>query len=135
MTRLEEMGIERSLVASSLFVVLAQRLVRVLCPRCRRPTVCQGGELAELDFELPAGQTLYQPGGCEECGGLGYTGRTGVFEMLIFDDEMRQAVAANVDEEALARMAREKGYRSYREDAARKVLLGVTTVEEVLQAI
>ena len=133
-TRLEEMGIERSLVASSLFVVLAQRLVRVLCPRCRRPTVCQGNELEELDFELPAGQTLYAPGGCEECGGLGYTGRTGVFEMLIFDDEMRQAVAANVDEEALAALARDKGYRSYREDAARKVLLGITTVEEVLQA-
>ena len=133
--RLEEMGIERSLVASSLFVVVAQRLVRVLCARCRVPEVCRGDELEALGYELPAGQTLYRPGGCEECGGAGYAGRTGVFELLVFDDELRGAINAGADEEALAAVARERGYRSYREDAARKVLLGITSVEEVMQAI
>ena len=133
--RLEEMGIERSLVASSLFVVLAQRLVRVLCARCRVPTVCRGNELEEIGYALPAGQTLYQPDGCEECGGAGYVGRTGVFELLVFAAERRQAVSAGADEETLTTLAQGKGFQSYREDAARKVLLGITTVDEALQAI
>ena len=128
------MGIDRALVAS-LFVVLAQRLVRVLCARCRVQTVCRCDELAEVGYELPAGQTLYRSGGCEECGGAGYVGRTGVFELLVFDDELRQAVNAGADEEVLATLARGKGLHSYREDAARKVLLGITPVDEALQAI
>ena len=133
--RMEEMGIERSLLASAMFVVLAQRLVRVLCSQCRVPTPCAGDELAEIGLELPAGYTIYRPGGCKACGGSGYVGRTGVFEMLVFDDELRQMVNSGASEEDLSGFARAKGYRSYREDAADKVLLGITTVEEALQAI
>ena len=107
--RLEEMGIERSLLASALFVVLAQRLVRVLCARCRVPTTCTGDELLEIGIELPAGHTLYRPGGCPDCGGSGYVGRTGVFELLVFDDEMRQEVNAGTGEEALTEARAREG--------------------------
>ena len=133
--RLEEMGIEKSLLASALFVVLAQRLVRVVCKQCRVAYPCAGDEFAEIGLELPSGHPIYRAAGCKACGGAGYAGRTGVFEMLVFDDELRQAINTAGGEEAFIELARTKGYRSYREDAAEKVLLGVTTVEEALQAI
>ncbi len=133
--RLEEMGIERHLLASALFVVMSQRLVRILCPACREAYPCTGREFAELSLELPAGETIYRAVGCRNCEGSGYTGRTGIFEMLILDDQMREAVNAGTDEDAFARLARTRGYRSYREDGAEKVLLGVTSVDEVLKAV
>ena len=133
--RLEEMGIERHMLASALFVVMSQRLVRILCPACREAYPCAGKELAELGLELPAGEAIYRAVGCRKCEGTGYNGRTGIFEMLILDEELRDAVNAGTAEDAFARLARTKGYRSYREDGAEKVLLGITSVEEVLQAI
>ena len=133
--RLEEMGIERHLVASALLVVLSQRLVRVLCPACRRKTECVGNELAEIGIELPAGATVYLPGGCRRCEGSGYVGRTGIFEMLILTENLRQEINDGVPEDAFAQTARTGGYREYREDGAEKVLLGITTAEEVLKAI
>ena len=133
--RLEEMGIEKSLLASAMFVVLAQRLVRVLCSNCRVAYPCTGDELLEIGIALPGGHAIYRAGGCKACEGAGYVGRTGVFELLIFDDELRQMINTATGEEALAELARAKGYRTYREDAAEKVLLGITTVEEAIQAI
>jgi general secretion pathway protein E len=73
--------------------------------------------------------------GCDRCGDAGYLGRTGIFEMVVFDEELRKAVNAGATEEDLARLARKQGFRGYREDGAEKVLLGITTFEEVLQAI
>ena len=134
-TRLEEIGIERHLLASSLFVVIAQRLVRIVCPHCREAYDCVGDELAEVGLELPAGSPVFRPKGCRRCDATGYLGRTGVFEMLVFDDELRQAVNDGAGETELYGMAHRKGYRGYREDAAMKILLGVTTVDEVLKAI
>ena len=133
--RLEEMGIERHLLASALFVVMAQRLVRVLCPDCREAYPCRGNELAEIGLELPAGEAIYRAVGCRRCESSGYIGRTGVFEMLILDDDLRQEINAGASEEVFVRVARTKGYRSYREDGAEKVLLGITSVDEVLKAI
>jgi general secretion pathway protein E len=133
--RLEEIGIERHLVASSLFVVLAQRLVRVLCPHCRTAYECAGDELASIHIMLSPGDPIYRAVGCRRCEGTGYTGRTGAFEMLVLDDDLRQAITDGVDEGTLTSMARKKGYREYREDAAVKVLLGLTSVDEVLQAV
>lgn len=133
--RLEEMGIERHLLASSLFVVLAQRLVRVLCPHCREGFACTGHELADIGLALPPGETIYRAVGCRQCAGSGYVGRTGVFEMLIFDEELREAVNTGAGESVLGELAYKKGFRGYREDAAAKVLQGLTTVEEVAQAI
>ena len=133
--RLEEMGIERHLLSSALFVLLAQRLVRVLCPACREAYPCRGDEMLEIGIELPEGETIYRSKGCDACEQTGYTGRTGIFEMMVFDEELRQAVNSDAGEDELARLARTKGFRGYREDGAEKVLLGITSVEEVLQAI
>jgi len=132
--RLEEMGIERNQLASALLVVVAQRLVRVLCPVCRQPYECTGEELREIGIELPVGGTIYRPKGCPACRDTGYIGRTGIFEMIVFDEDMREAVTNGADERALAELARTKGYRSYRADGAEKLLLGITSAEEVLQA-
>ena len=134
-TRLEEIGIERHLLASSLFVIMAQRLVRVPCAHCRETYACKSDELAEVGIELPEGSEIYRAKGCRRCDGTGYLGRTGVFEMLIFDDELRQAVNDGAGEAELYALAHRKGYRGYREDAAMKVLLGLTTVDEVLKAV
>ena len=99
--RLEEMGIERHLLASALFVVMSQRLVRVLCPACREAYPSTGHELAEIGLELPAGETIYRAKGCRQCEGTGYIGRTGIFEMLILDEELREHVNAGASEDAL----------------------------------
>ena len=133
--RLEEIGIERHLVATSLFVVMAQRLVRILCPHCRQPYQSTGDELSSIGVALPAGKTIHRAGGCRQCEGSGYVGRTGIFEMVIFDEELRQAVNAGMNADDFTVLARTKGYRSYREDAAEKVLAGITTADEVLQAV
>ena len=132
--RLEEMGLERHQIASALLVVIAQRLVRVLCPVCREPHECTGEELRDIDIELPVGGTIYRPKGCPACTQTGYMGRTGIFEMVVFDEEMRQAVNSGADERALREIAKTEGYRSFRADGAEKLLLGITSAEEVLQA-
>ena len=133
-SRLIEMGLERKLLSSALSLVLAQRLVRVLCRACRQPYACQGNELEDLGFELPEGETIYRPVGCRKCEGTGYVGRTACFEMLIFDEELRAALNGEADGDQFMKLARTKGFRTYREDAAQKVLLGVTSVEDVLKA-
>ena len=115
--------------------MLAQRLVRVLCPHCRRPYETKGDELESIGFTLDPGQTIYASAGCDHCLGTGFQGRTGIFELLVFDDEIRKALGEGIDEQALAAMAGERGYCGYRQDGALKVLLGVTTVEEILQAV
>lgn len=132
-SRLLDMGLDRPLLSSAVSAVLAQRLVRVLCRNCRRQVSCEGNELAELGFELPEGATIYAPAGCRKCEGTGYAGRTGVFELLVLDDELRAALNGGLSEDPFTKLARDKGFRSYREDAAQKVLLGTTSVEEVLK--
>ncbi len=132
--RLEEMGIEPHLVASALFVVLSQRLVRIVCDACRQPYPCEGNELAGMGIELNPGETLYRAVGCRRCEGTGYLGRTGIFEMLVLDEEIRQPVNNGIEEDDLLKLARQKGFASYREDGAMKVLLGITTVDEVLRS-
>lgn len=134
-SRLQDMGIERYQVASALLMIIAQRLVRVLCPHCRRPVAAVGNELESLGFDFEPGTTIYEPAGCEHCLKTGFRGRTGLFELLVIDEAIRKAVSDGADEAALAALASEKGFRSYRYDGAEKVLLGVTTVEEVLQAV
>jgi len=134
-SRLQDMGIERYQVASALRMVLAQRLVRVLCEHCRQPYAALGNELEDIGMGFEPGSILYTPAGCEQCLGTGFRGRTGLFELLVMDDDLRRAVSEGSGEAELEAMTAERGFRTYRYDGAEKVLLGITTVEEVLQAV
>ena len=132
--RLEEMGMDRSQMASALIMLVAQRLVRVLCPACRRPVTSTGREMIDIGIEWDPGATIYESVGCEECEGSGFRGRTGIFEVLVLNDAIRQAVQQGTSQEEILTMARGNGFRPYREDGAGKVLLGLTSAAEVRDA-
>ena len=132
-TRLVDMGVEPYLLASALVGVLAQRLVRKVCPHCRveRPLP----DAARRALGLPeSARTSWHAEGCPECGQSGYRGRTGIHELLILDDGLRAGVHDGVSDQALRERARAQGMRSLREDGGRWVAAGVTSVEEVLSA-
>jgi general secretion pathway protein E len=162
-TRLVEMGIEPFLVRSSVMALLAQRLVRVLCPSCKEPYTASLHELGEIgvdpersrqrrerklspkyvtygveyepvgvhDGQLP---TVYRAKGCDACLGTGFIGRLGIYELFVMDDAVGPMVLRNADAQSLKRVAMERGMDSLRDDGARKVLEGVTTVAEVVAA-
>jgi type II secretion system protein E len=133
LTRLVDMDIEPYLVASSLEAVLAQRLVRVICPGCKEPL--SASEMAPLrrrfGDELPA--TLYKGRGCRRCQGTGYRGRVGIFEMMVVTDELRSLVLENAAAHELRKVAERQGMRSLRDDGFRQLAEGRTTIEEVLR--
>jgi len=132
MTRLQDMGIEPFLLSSSLLGALAQRLVRVLCDDCKTPYQPSASELRMIG--LPEGEscTLYHPNGCDACNQQGYRGRTGIYELVLIDETMRQLIHDQAGELALNRHARTLT-SGIREDGWRKVLGGHTSVEEVLR--
>ncbi len=136
MTRLLDMGIEPFLVSSSVIAVMAQRLVRRVCPECRiayRPTREEIEEVGITPQQL-GGREIYKQGpGCAHCKGKGYRGRTGIHELLVVDDEIRSLVMKNADAASIRRSATAHGMNTLREDGAEKVLAGVTTIEEVLR--
>ncbi len=134
-TRLVDMGIEPFLVGSSLVAVLAQRLVRVLCPHCREAYTAPEHELRELGLR-PTDRpiTLYRGVGCGSCNQTGYHGRVGIFEMMLVDDEVRGMVSKNVDSKTIKRAAVTKGMGTLRQDGARKALRGISSVAEVMRA-
>lgn len=135
LARLKDMGLERYKLGTALLMIVGQRLVRVLCPACREEVACEGEELASIGFSFDPGTPIYRSRGCPDCDGTGFKGRTGLFELLVLDDDLRKAVGDDVDESTFLAMAEERGFRSYRQDGALKVLMGITTVEEVLQAV
>ncbi len=134
-TRLVDMGVEPFLVASSLVAVLAQRLVRVLCPDCRVRYEAGEEELRELGLRAD-GRTieLYRPEGCAGCNYTGYRGRVGIYELMQVDDDIRSLVSQNIDSKSIKQRAISKGMHALRSDGARKVLAGITSVAEVLRA-
>jgi general secretion pathway protein E len=117
-TRLVDMGIEPFLLSSSVLGVLAQRLVRKLCPQCKQPE--------------PNGQG-YRAAGCDHCGHTGYIGRTGIYELLTVDDDVRLLVHNNGNESEIRRQAEKGGMLPMRSDAMRWVAAGITSQEEVLR--
>jgi general secretion pathway protein E len=133
-TRLVDMGVEPYLVASSLVAVLAQRLVRVLCPECREAYTPSAAELAELGVRSAEPAKAYRPKGCHRCHHTGYYGRVGIFELMVLDDELRSLIVQNTDSKSIKRLAVTRGMHSLRQDGARKVLLGTTSIEEVVRA-
>jgi general secretion pathway protein E len=124
------MGIEPFLVASSLTVVFAQRLVRKVCPHCKvsyKPT-----ELELSYFNVTPG-VLYRGTGCDKCKGSGYLGRTGIFELLVIDNEIRPMITDRIDSQSIKNLAVSRGMKTLRQDGIEKVVDGGTTLEEVLR--
>jgi general secretion pathway protein E len=162
-TRMVDMGVEPFLIRSSVIGILAQRLVRVLCPLCKEQGVATPIELEELGIDpartrarrsrklspkyqvrridyVPVGTeegeevTVWRAKGCDKCLNTGYKGRKGIYELLIVDDYVGPLIMRNADAQTIKRTAGSVGMDSLRDDGARKVLEGVTTVEEVLAA-
>jgi general secretion pathway protein E len=135
MTRLLDMGVEPFLISTSVRAVLAQRLVRRICPSCRtpyRPTTDELSRLGILPDSLPGG-TLFRGGGCPSCLETGYKGRQGIYELFVLDDEIAHLVNTREDAATIRESGRKKGMKTLIDDGRRKVLEGVTTIEEVLR--
>ncbi|HET6654681.1 MAG TPA: type II secretion system ATPase GspE [Gammaproteobacteria bacterium] len=131
-TRLRDMGVEPFLLASSIIGLLAQRLVRVLCPHCKEAYAAGPREMTMLGLEGKAPPQLYRPRGCAECNDTGYHGRTGIYELVPIDENLRTMMHDGSGEQALERYARTIS-PSIRQDGRRRVLAGETTVEEVVR--
>ncbi len=132
--RLVDIGMQPFLVASSVRAIMAQRLVRRLCPKCRQPVELNETELRALRLEpsqLSEAQVM-KPVGCENCRKTGFKGRMGIFEIFIIDDEVRHMINNRRSTLILRQKARELGMRTLREDGVRKVLSGLTSAEEVI---
>ena len=129
-TRLVDMGLQSYLLSASLIGVLAQRLVRVLCRECREPTDPDSLETNFLGIDRD--QTIYRAVGCERCHGTGFHGRTGIYELIAVDNELRQLIHENSSEQLL-RHASPNENGTIRDDGRRKVLSGITTVQEILR--
>jgi general secretion pathway protein E len=165
-TRMVDMGVEPFLIRSSVIGILAQRLVRVLCPHCKEAYPAEDFELEEigltverirqrerrrlnpltryyprtaterdmLDLEPGQRPTFYKQRGCDRCGNTGFMGRRGIYELMLMDDAVGPLILKNADAQQLKKSAMEMGMDSLRDDGARKVLMGLTSVEEVLAA-
>ncbi len=178
-TRLVDMGVQPFQISSSVMAVLAQRLVRRLCPFCRvpyKPTEANfqelgldpnnpqellrlrqsapqiptdegatdelqltdedlfGSEVTNVNVPSPDDAVFYKAAGCDECSGLGYRGRVGIYELMVITEKIRREILGNSDSNTIMRVATKNGMRTLREDGARKVLSGLTSVDEVLAA-
>ncbi len=134
-TRLLDLGVQAFLIQATLVGVLAQRLVREICPHCKESFEMEAEELAALGLDLgrKGGVTLYQGKGCLKCRGTGYLGRSGIFEVLPVSDAIRRHIKPECDTETLRDTARKEGMATMRENALRKLLQGRTTYQEVLR--
>ncbi len=151
LTRLVDMGVEPFLVASSLIGILAQRLLRRLCPHCKEPYVPTREELTEMGvdpdrffagtadrhpvppgFRAPPAGHVFRHKGCHHCLNTGFQGRTGIYELLIMDDDLRAMSMKKIDANQIKKLAISKGMRTLRQDGARKVIAGITCFSEVM---
>ena len=134
-TRLVDLGVEPYLIASALVMVVAQRLVRLVCQDCAEPATPSERTLISLDLRLQdlEGGTLAQGAGCDLCGYTGYRGRTGIFEVLPLTPSLREQITAQVSDVSLSYAIRAAGIGSLREHGLDKVKAGLTTLEEVLR--
>jgi type II secretory ATPase GspE/PulE/Tfp pilus assembly ATPase PilB-like protein len=133
LTRLTDLKVERYLVSAAVNGILAQRLVRKICPDCREEYRPEPSAVAILANRPVGAMTLYRGRGCSSCRETGYRGRTGVFELLAITDELKQAIAAETGMAQLRDLARDQGMETMRQDGWAKAQAGITTVEEVLR--
>jgi type IV pilus assembly protein PilB len=137
-TRLVEMGIEPFLVGSAIDAVLAQRLCRSLCERCKEPYEPQRQYLLDIGFPWEDGAdlpTLYRPGGCNKCAGTGYRGRMALHEVMTVTEEIERLAVARASTDDIGRAARAQGMTTLRDDGWLKVLAGSTSIEEILRVV
>jgi type II secretory ATPase GspE/PulE/Tfp pilus assembly ATPase PilB-like protein len=135
-TRLVEMGIEPFLVSSALIGVAAQRLVRVICPKCKEayaPPV-EAFRRLNLAMDLDSVQ-FYRGRGCDQCLNTGYKGRVGVFELMVINDSIRELILKKAPAHSIRQEALESGMVTLKQDAMQKILEGITTMEEALRVI
>jgi len=133
--RLIDMAVEPYLLPASLVAVLAQRLVRTICPDCKQPVADPAAVFAELKLEPPAGVPLrlWKGAGCAECKQSGYRGRQALFELMLLDERFHDPIVRRAGAPDYFRLARERGMQTMFEDGLRQVLAGSTTIEEVLE--
>ncbi|MCB1775953.1 MAG: Flp pilus assembly complex ATPase component TadA, partial [Candidatus Competibacteraceae bacterium] len=140
-TRLLDMGVDDYLLTSTINGILAQRLVRLLCPHCREPYLAMPElveemrlrRFVEVEDMTESGITLYKAVGCEQCGGTGYRGRAAIMEFLIMSDPLRRLVLTHADATVLQAEAQKEDMDTMYEDGLRKAVAGQTTIEEVLR--
>jgi type IV pilus assembly protein PilB len=130
-TRLQEMGIEAFLTSSAVDCVVAQRLARVLCPHCKRRTVIPQTALEESGFRMGTDLEAYEPVGCGRCHGIGYSGRIGIYSVMVLSERIKEMVVSAASEADIRKVAMEEGMGTLREAGLAKVRAGVTSIEEV----
>ncbi len=137
LTRLHDLGVQPFLTAATILGVLAQRLVRQLCPHCKKKTHINEDEWEHLTFdyimEMP--ETVYQAVGCEECRHTGYKGRVGIYEFMPVSLELKHLISSHVTLNDLRTQTKKEGIEPLRIAGARKVIEGLTTLEEVLRVV
>jgi general secretion pathway protein E len=134
-TRLIDMGIEPFLITSSVLAILAQRLVRTVCPYCKRPAEINGEYMRELSVshEDLKKASISVGGGCDKCMHTGYYGRTGIYEIMRVSESIKKTILSTSDANAIKVVAIREGMKTLREDGAEKVLRGISTTEEILR--
>jgi general secretion pathway protein E len=135
-TRLIDMGVQPFLIASSLVAVLAQRLIRTLCPNCKEPHAPSEYEMSLLGIEsIPSGATIFSQKGCPHCNDTGYDGRTCVAELMMIDDQIKSLILRQADAGTIKKAAVKAGMVTLRQDALSKIFNGITSIEEMMRAI
>jgi type IV pilus assembly protein PilB len=136
-TRLTDMGVEPFLISSSLIAVLAQRLARTICSRCKVAYAPPAEALGRLgsDIQLDQNVVFYRGQGCDYCRGTGYRGRTGIFELLPVTDPLRGLIVRRAAANEIKAHAIRDGMRTLREDGLEKVMSGISTIDEILRVV
>jgi general secretion pathway protein E len=134
-TRLIDMEIEPFLISSSMIAIIAQRLIRVLCPKCRESYTPDAESLANIgiDKSLLANGQIFRKKGCHACMHTGYRGRTAIFEIMVMDENLKRLILKTSDSNHIHEEAIKRGMTTLMQDGARKIMEGVTTLEEVLR--
>jgi len=132
-TRLINIGVEPYLISAALNAVLAQRLVRRVCQACKEEYTPTDDMKEFLKLQGFQGETTWRGKGCDKCRKTGYSGRLGIYEMMVMDDSLRDVVTGNPDVNHLRKLCRERGLITLREDGFQKVMHGQTTVDEILR--
>jgi type II secretory ATPase GspE/PulE/Tfp pilus assembly ATPase PilB-like protein len=134
------MGIEPFLIASTVNVAIGQRLIRTICQKCKAKRKISEVEFKSLTEYIPkavlgSSREFFQGTGCDKCGNSGYTGRTGIYEILEVNDIIREAIMKRINASEIKKLAQKNGMTTMIEDGFRKAKLGVTTIEEILRVV